>query len=237
MFITFSFFGNKGLDPNNIPQSKAEIGKTLRDPNQDTFITNIFGYELYNFTHWLENDAIYNFSYPVKAQFEPYYVTHRNAQLYDETYVTWGFNKLTQILDMNAVGYSMKVIPDVFMIHLNHGDIKGFKNWRNKYRYDERHHTKVGTSMNRIQKLPGMLINTYYPPWLKNNMKALLCENYFGTQVLIQLREELVLARSTVSIFKTFLLVFLCILACLVTILITHNTNELPTKKKVALKD
>lgn len=222
MFIVFSFFGLKGLDPDKIPQTKTDIGKILSNKSQTIFNTKIFGYDLYNFTHWLEMNYIYNFTYPIKKQFEPYYVAHRNIQFYDETYVTWGFNKLTQILDMNEVGYNMKVIPDLYMIHLNHSDIKGFKSWRHKYKYDARHHTKVGTSTNRLQKLPGLLINSYYPPWLDDDMKAFICPAYYGTQILADLRNELELAESFVSTLKSLLLFILGIFAFLVVVMIVN---------------
>ena len=210
MFLVFSFFGRQGLLPDKIPQSKAELAKILSNKTQEAFTTDIWGYEHYNFTHWLKTDEIYNFTYPSKSQFEPYYVTHRNAQFYDETYVTWGFNKVTQIFDMNAVGYSMKVLPDVFMVHLNHSDIKGFKYWKGEYSYDRRHHLKVGTSTNRFQKLPGLLTNTYYPDWLRNNTINLSCE-YSNTERLIALRSKIKTAKSTVRMYKTFVFFSVCV--------------------------
>ena len=212
MFLVFSFFGRQGLLPDKIPQRKAELERILINKTQDTFITNIWGYEHYNFPHWLKMDWVYNFKYPESSQFEPYYVTHRSAQFYDETYVTWGFNKVTQIFDMNAVEYEMKVLPDVFMIHLNHSDIKGFKYWKGLYTFDGRHQLKVGTSTNRLKKLPGLLTNTYYPPWLRNITINLSCR-YPNTERLIALKDNIESTKSTVYMYKTFTAVLLCLLA------------------------
>lgn len=215
MFIVFSFFGLKGLDPDKIPQTKTDIGKILSNKSQTIFNTKIFGYDLYNFTHWLEMNDVYNFTYLEKAQFEPYYVAHRNIQFYDETYVTWGFNKLTQILDMNEVGYNMKVIPDLYMIHLNHSDIKGFKSWKFETK-DARHNMKVGTSMNRLQKLPGLLTNTYYPPWLQGYTKVTVNISESGTQKLFRLNQKLKSSKSYVRALKTILVFALMVFVCIV---------------------
>ena len=215
MFVVFSFFGNKGLLPDKIPQTKAELERILKNKTQNTFKTDIFGYELYDFEHWFKEKDIYNFEYPQEAQFEPYYVSHRNIQLYDETYVNWGFNKITQIFDMNAVGYDMKVLPDVFMIHLNHSDIKGFKYWKGRYKYNERHQLKVGTSMNRIQKLPGLLTNTYYPPWLRNYTGKVSCK-YSSTEKLVALGNKIDSTRSTIRTYKFSIFTSMCIFIYLV---------------------
>lgn len=226
MFVVFSFFGNKGLLPDKIPQTKAELEKILMNKTQNTFKTDIFGYELYDFEHWFKEKDIYNFEYPQEAQFEPYYVSHRNIQLYDETYVNWGFNKITQIFDMNAVGYDMKVLPDVFMIHLNHSDIKGFKYWKGRYKYNERHQLKVGTSMNRIQKLPGLLTNTYYPPWFKNISNTFMPDNYSETQILYELENTINPIRSSIRMYKALLIILLSILVGLIVVIFRNNSLQ-----------
>ena len=225
MFLVFSVFGKQGLLPDKIPQSKAEIAKILSNETQDTFNTDIWGYELYNFTHWLKMDEIYNFTYSIKSQFEPYYVTHRNAQFYDETYVTWGFNKVTQIFDMNAVGYSMKVLPDVFMIHLNHSDIKGFKYWRTSYNFGGRHQLKIGTSTNRFQKLPGLLTNTYYPEWLRDKPDKFYCD-YRSLEKLSSLKRDIKIAKSTVHMHKSLIIVLLCLLAGIIIVVFKNNSSQ-----------
>ena len=226
MFLVFSFFGRQGLLPDKIPQSKAELAKILSNKTQEAFTTDIWGYEHYNFTHWLKTDEIYNFTYPSKSQFEPYYVTHRNAQFYDETYVTWGFNKVTQIFDMNAVGYNMKVLPDVFMVHLNHSDIKGFKYWKGEYSYDRRHHLKVGTSTNRLQKLPGLLTNTYYPDWLIDKSGLLSCNQQDRLERIHDIATKVESAKSTVRMYKSLIIVLLCLLAGIIIVVFKNNSSQ-----------
>lgn len=225
MFIVIPLFGEKGLEPDKIPQSKKEVEKILNTPNQSTFL-DVYGYVSLNAKSWSSKDSIYEFELPKKEVVEPYYIAHRNVQLYDETYITWGFNKVTQILDMKAVGYTMKVLPDTFMIHLNHADIKGFTNWESGYMKDERHNLKIGTSVNRWQNLPGLLTNSYYPPWLKSEfLSTFSCINPINDQKLADLRNELSLFDDRVRSLKVILVMLIVVLIGFILIIIRESIN------------
>lgn len=219
MFIVIPLFGKKGLDPKKIPQTKEEVGKILNTPNQSTFL-DMYGYVSLDAKGWTKKDKMYEFHLPDKEVVEPYYVAHRNVQLYDETYITWGFDKVTQIYDMKSVGYKMIVLPDLFMIHLNHSDLKGFKNWEKGYLRDERHNLKIGTSVNRWTNLPGLLTNSFYPQWLKSNEKRIpQCKNG-GDKRLAGLQIELEFTRNKVKSIKSFFAILLGVfLFSLVTLL------------------
>lgn len=227
MFLVSSFFGNKGLDPKKIPQTKPEISKILTNSTQTTFISGKWGYRAYNLAQWLENNDIYEINYNLPLAYEPYYVCDRFVQLYDETFVTWGYDKVTQILDMNALGYKMKFLPDTFMIHLNHSDIKGFKSWSDKERPDDRSHLKVGTSVNRWSKLPGLLTNTYSPSWVKGGKEFVLCNDYFGMQKLTNLKDEIESTTHMLFMYKIFLYIFICVLFFLISVLVKRDPRKL----------
>lgn len=82
------------------------------------------------------------------------YIGHRNVQLYDGTFVSWGFDKVTQIYGMNPLDYKLNVLPDLYIIHLNHMDIKGYKDWFSGHLRDKRHNLKIGTSSEQVEERP-----------------------------------------------------------------------------------
>lgn len=225
MFLVSSFFGGKGLDPKKIPQTKAEIEKLLDDPEQTTLTTAVSGYKDYNLTKWLKSTEIYDFNYNVLSSYEPYYVAHRNIQYYDETYVTWGYNKVTQLFDMNTVGYKVKILPDAFMIHLNHNDIKGFKSWNKGFKKEQRHHMKVGTSTNRWLQLPGLLINSYFPPWAERNGSIVMPCEQSSAQRLAVVKDKLKSTKESIHVYKTFCVVLLGVLVGIVLFAIKKNSK------------
>ena len=214
MFVVMPLFDNKGMSPKEILQTKEEVRRILHTPNQTTF-ADVRGYVSLDPKGWPEKDGMYEFQYPANESAEPYYVAHRDIQLYDETLVTWGLNKVTQIFDMNAVQYRMVVLPDVFMVHLNHASIKGFSYWKRGFRNDKRNGMKIVTAASRWKNLPGMLTNAYYPPWLRLKAQDIIyCnandDNYIYNR-LIEIRSKLDAARSNVKSFKVYLFALLCL--------------------------
>lgn len=223
MFLVSIFFGNKGLDPKKIPQTKKELEKVLKTPNQTSFTTDIFGYRTFNISEWLESKEMYDFEYNISTSYEPYYVVRRNSQLYDETFVTWGYNKVTQIFDMNVVGYKMKILPDSYMIHLNHSDLKGFKYWFKGFKQDARNQMKVGTSINRWQNLPGLLTNTYFPPWLNRNAtKITICEDYYSKDKLDMLENDIITIKQSIHTSKVIVISLMGVFVLLLVFVIFH---------------
>lgn len=209
MFSVMPLFGCKGITADKIPQTKQKVREILHDPNQTVFF-DMYGYMSLDAKGWSNKSEMYQFELPEMEIIEPYYVAHRNVQLYDETYITWGFNKVTQIYDMKSVGYKIMILPDVYMVHLNHSDIKGFKNWDKGYVHDERHNLKIGTSVNRWMNFPGLLTNTHYPQWLKSNfMASEPCISPVGDHRLSELNSEIKFVGNTIGTLKTMLIGFL----------------------------
>ncbi|KAI8983692.1 glycosyl-transferase for dystroglycan-domain-containing protein [Pilobolus umbonatus] len=58
-----------------------------------------------------------------ESQWEPYYVLHRSAPLYDVRFRNQGGDKQSHTLQLNAEGYRFMVLRDVFMIHKDHAEM------------------------------------------------------------------------------------------------------------------
>jgi hypothetical protein len=55
-----------------------------------------------------------------ESQWEPYYVLHRSAPLYDARFKNQGGDKQSHALQLNAERYRFMVLREVFMVHKDH---------------------------------------------------------------------------------------------------------------------
>lgn len=65
-----------------------------------------------------------------KPDFEPYVVVKSTVVEYDPTFMGFGWNKVSHIMELNAQGYEFIVLPDTFIIHKAHSpsfDIAKFR--------------------------------------------------------------------------------------------------------------
>lgn len=58
-----------------------------------------------------------------ESQWEPYYVLHRSAPLYDARFKNQGGDKQSHTLHLNAERYRFMVLREVFMIHKDHSTL------------------------------------------------------------------------------------------------------------------
>ena len=162
----------------------------------------------------MESDNVYELNFSKQAFVEPYYLTNRSIQLYDETIITWGYDKGAQVYDMREVGYKLKVLPDAYMVHLSHNDIKGYKKWNtNLDNNSPRSRLKKGTADNRREVFPGLFTNTYYPEWLEDSSFCLKEE----INRISALHDEIYLTKKAVAFYRTMLYV---LMACFAVVLL-----------------
>lgn len=69
-------------------------------------------------SHALKRGDYYEVCY--ESQWEPYYIVHRSAPLYDARFRNQGGDKQSHALMLNALGYRFLVAHNLFMIHTDH---------------------------------------------------------------------------------------------------------------------
>lgn len=167
LFVFPTLNATQGIGPERIPQTKEELADILAkpDPEQIIKIRSHLSYKPLKVMEWLKKTSIYNISLKPETIFEPYFVAHRDMQFYDEIFNSYGFNKLSQVYDMRNLEYKLKMLPDVFAVHIDHTSLNS-TDWFKNYGRLSRYNLKVGAFMARRKKLPGLLTNTYKPPLL-----------------------------------------------------------------------
>ncbi len=57
-----------------------------------------------------------------EAEYEPYIIADKEAlPLWDERFVGYGFDKVQHIAELHFAGFKFMVLPEVYVIHLDHG--------------------------------------------------------------------------------------------------------------------
>ena len=160
----------KGVTVDQIPQSKEELAKALSEPKEQRKILekHHLSYKPQRISHWLQQDEVYDSNVKYGEIFEPYFVAHRNLIFYDEIFNGCFYDKLSHVDNVKYLGFRLKILPDTFIIHLDHGDIKNYKNWCRGYEAGKRLKLKNCSFWTTTREFKGILENRYYPPWLSN---------------------------------------------------------------------
>ena len=217
MLIAFAFDGGDGLDPKKIPETKLELVEYVRNKKTPTIrAKKDWGYRFLNGDTWMRSNKVYKLKLSKQAFVEPYYLANRNIQLYDETMITWGYDKVTQVYDIREVGYKLKVLPDAYMVHLSHNDIKGYNEWSTNLNvYSPRSRLKTGTAENRREVFPGLFTNAYYPEWLWD--PCFSDKETKRNDIILKKKQSI---QSSIRFYRTMLyLLMACFVAVLLVVL------------------
>ncbi|XP_039767241.1 LARGE xylosyl- and glucuronyltransferase 2 [Ornithorhynchus anatinus] len=114
----------------SFPASKAELLTLLDAGSLYTFRYHVWprGHAPTDYARWREAPAPYRVAWA--ADYEPYVVVRRDCPRYDPRFVGFGWNKVAQIVELDAQEYEFLVLPEAFMIHLPHApslDISKFR--------------------------------------------------------------------------------------------------------------
>ncbi|XP_077868932.1 xylosyl- and glucuronyltransferase LARGE1 [Saccoglossus kowalevskii] len=116
------------------PKSKAELLTMLDMGSLYTFRYHVWqkGHSPTNFAKWRTATTPYKVQW--ESDFEPYVVVKKDSPLYDTRFVGFGWNKVSHIMEIDALGYEFIVLPNAFMIHMPHApsfDIAKFTSNKN----------------------------------------------------------------------------------------------------------
>ncbi|XP_012287028.1 LARGE xylosyl- and glucuronyltransferase 2 isoform X2 [Orussus abietinus] len=102
------------------PSNKAELIKSLNRGIFYTFRYHVWtqGHSATNYSFWRTATEPYEVLW--EPDFEPYIVVPRSAPNYDTRFVGFGWNKVSYVTHLTALGYRYIVLPDVFIIHRPH---------------------------------------------------------------------------------------------------------------------
>ncbi len=112
------------------PRDKDELLRMLENKTLATFRSNEWtrGHAPTNYKHWKQTSKPYKIKWA--ADFEPYIVSQSNVSAYDERFSGFGWNKVSHIMKLNALGYEFIVLPAIFVIHIPHSpslDVEHFR--------------------------------------------------------------------------------------------------------------
>ena len=83
-----------------------------------------------NYRTWYKARQPYRIEWA--SHFEPYVVVRSNVVKYDERFMGYGYNKVSQITELKAQGYKFIVVPNGFIIHMPHPPSIDKKIWEHK---------------------------------------------------------------------------------------------------------
>lgn len=112
------------------PVNKEELLKFLKRGILYTFRYHVWtqGHAATNYSFWRNSAEPYEVSW--EPDFEPYMIVSKSAPRYDTRFVGFGWNKVSFVTHLTALGYKYIVLPDTFIIHRPHApslDIAKFR--------------------------------------------------------------------------------------------------------------
>ncbi|XP_071787647.1 xylosyl- and glucuronyltransferase LARGE1-like [Asterias amurensis] len=102
------------------PKSKAELLHMLDMGTLFTFRYHVWqkGHAPTNFAKWRTATTPYQVQW--EPDFEPYIVMKKDCPKYDLRFVGFGWNKVSQIMEVDVQGFEFIVLPNAFIIHMPH---------------------------------------------------------------------------------------------------------------------
>ncbi|EFA86299.1 putative glycosyltransferase [Heterostelium album PN500] len=114
---SFSSSQDPRILPNDKPTLVEMVEKNLVNPSNLNVCPKCHSPSDYN--RWFETTVPYEVKY--SWIYEPYLIFNRNnTELFDERFKGYGFDKNSHVFTMAVSGYRFIVLPNAFIIHINH---------------------------------------------------------------------------------------------------------------------
>ncbi|KAI6651983.1 hypothetical protein LOD99_4528 [Oopsacas minuta] len=117
------------------PDGKSNLIQMWDDGLIDTFRHFEWsrGHAATNYTLWREAISPYRVDWDM--DYEPYILLPKKGPIFDTRFVGFGWNKVSFIIELDALNYEFWVLPDVFMIHMPHSPSLDISQFRDKHDY------------------------------------------------------------------------------------------------------
>ena len=118
------------------PQNKSQLIDLVKEGKVTTFHSYIWqeGHRATDFERWYKTDLPYKVRW--QRNFEPYLVLRKNlCPLYDKRFAGFGWNKVTHVMELDAMGFEFEVLPLNFVVHQPHQP----SSYLERYRKEEHH--------------------------------------------------------------------------------------------------
>ncbi|XP_015792093.1 LARGE xylosyl- and glucuronyltransferase 1 [Tetranychus urticae] len=114
----------------SFPRTKADLLNMLDLGTLFTFRYHVWtrGHASTDYQKWRTATRPYKISW--EQDFEPYIVVKKDVVEYDSRFVGFGWNKVSHIMQLHAIGYQFIVLPNAFIVHMPHApsfDIAKFR--------------------------------------------------------------------------------------------------------------
>ena len=158
--VIASFEEKKSMEA--FPRDKSSLEKLYKSQVVTRFHDYYVGHCATDYKRWFSTDLPYKVDW--EKNYEPYIMVHKDAPRYNERFIGYGYNKITQIAELHARGYEFLVLPNEFIIHRIHAETAV-----------KRSFTKFGHIRSCIDFLRLDFFNNYLPSkygegWKRNNV-------------------------------------------------------------------
>lgn len=104
----------------DFPKNKQELITQMKERQIIPFRFDSFtyGHQATDYPKWIQATAPYKVKY--KAYYEPYMILPKDVPKYDTRFVGWRWDKSSHTMELDADGYELIVLPDLFIIHKLH---------------------------------------------------------------------------------------------------------------------
>ena len=152
-------FESSHYNPHQFPDTKAELVKKLDLGEIFTFRQREWpaGHRPTNYPHWRTATTPYSVAW--LPDYEPYIVGPRSMVRYDTRFSGFGWNKVSHIMELHAMGKEFVVVPDVFMVHQPHTPSLDLLRFRSSRSYRE---CLLGLKAQFIRELETRTGKTFY---------------------------------------------------------------------------
>ncbi|EGD74117.1 Gyltl1b protein [Salpingoeca rosetta] len=114
----------------HVPDTKERLLWELSTGQMQPFRVSEWpqGHSATDFARWKQADAPYLIQH--QSGFEPYLVLPKTAPPFDETFLGFGWNKVSHIEELVAARFNLFVVPDAYVVHTPHhasADLHAFR--------------------------------------------------------------------------------------------------------------